>query len=244
MQYALVNNLKIEPAKGLKGTCLLCNKEVIAKCGIIIIHHWAHKNLKQCDNWWETETEWHREWKNKFPQEFREICFKDELTREIHRADIHNSKGITIEFQNSPMSTEELKSREVFYPKLLWVVNAKRFKIKFTHCIPDPENPLLNDFVFAGKCFFKKDEVAKKTGDEDRIYSLSNTELNNIEPSIKHWAFEWKNKHKIWLNSSVPTFLDLGHEYLYWLKERKQERCRFWYVEIIKRTNFISKYSV
>ncbi len=86
--------------------------------------------------------------------------------------------------------------------------------------------------------------MAKKTGDEDRIYSLSNTELNNIEPSIKHWAFEWKNKHKIWLNSSVPTFLDLGHEYLYWLKERKQERCRFWYVEIIKRTNFISKYSV
>ena len=245
MQYALVNNIKTEPSKGLKGICLGCGKTVLAKCGPLKIHHWAHTSIKDCDPWWEPETDWHREWKNKFPAEFREVCFTDHLRGEVHRADVHSNKGVTIEFQNSPISTEELKSREAFYSKLIWIVNAKKFDIQFTTNIPNPDDQILNDFVMEGSMhvgYFKKREIALKTGDEDRLFSFGCPEFNGLELSIKHRAFKWKNKHTVWLNTSAPTFMDLGDEFLYWLKERKQERARFWYVELVSKARFISKY--
>ena len=50
MQYALVNNIKTLPAKGLTGTCLGCTKEVIAKCTKLVkffkTSHQAGKKLK------------------------------------------------------------------------------------------------------------------------------------------------------------------------------------------------------
>lgn len=246
MQYALVNDEKTEPLKGLRGTCLGCGQTVIAKCGEIKIHHWAHMSIKDCDPWWEPETVWHREWKNKFPVEFREVCFKDGKTKEVHRADIYTSGGVTLEFQNSPISSEELKSREAFYPKLIWIVNAIKFNIAFTTNIPNPNHPILNDFVMEGFqhiCYFKKLEIAVKTGDEDRLYSFGCPELAGLELSLIHRAFEWKNKHKVWLNTNTPTFLDLGDEFLYWLKERQQERSRLWYIEVVSKAKFISKYA-
>lgn len=243
MQYALVNNLRTEPIKGLKGTCISCGKDVLSKCGKIKMHHWAHKALKDCDSWWEPETEWHREWKNKFPEEFREIPFFDEKNNEYHRADIHTPKGITIEFQNSPISTEELQSRERFYTKLVWVVNAAKFRLQFTRNIPHPNNPLLAHYDFDGLCYFKKAEIAKGTFDEDRVFSLSTPELKGVELSHIHRAFEWKNKHEGWLNTTAPTFLDLGDEFLYWLREREQDRCRFWYIQVVSKQYFTRKYS-
>ena len=72
MKFALSNDERIEASKGAKGVCPSCGSELIAKCGEIVIHHWAHK--KKCDDyWWENETQWHRNWKNKFPDEWQEI---------------------------------------------------------------------------------------------------------------------------------------------------------------------------
>jgi competence protein CoiA len=247
MQYAVVNEIKTEPLKGLKGICIGCGKQVLAKCGQVKIHHWAHTSIKDCDTWSEPETEWHREWKNRFPAEFREVCFTDKRTGEIHRADVHTNKGVTLEFQNSPISLEELKSREEFYSNLIWIVNAKNFNIVFTGNIPNPDDRILKDFVMEGSlhvCYFKTKEIAAKTGDEDRLYSFGCPELKGLELSIKHCAFEWKNKHHGWLNTNMPTFLDLGDEFLYRLKERKQERSEFWYIEIVSKEKFISKFTV
>ncbi|WP_298953190.1 competence protein CoiA family protein [uncultured Nonlabens sp.] len=117
MKYSLVNNLKVEPFPGGKGICLCCRQPTVSKCGIKVIHHWAHKSLVHCDNWWENETEWHRKWKSHFPQECQEIVLFDSLTGEKHIADVKTKSGIVIEFQNSPMSHSELKSRESFYKK-------------------------------------------------------------------------------------------------------------------------------
>ena len=124
-------------------------------------------------------------------------------------------------------------------------MNAKKFNIHFTTNIPNPDDPILNDFVMEGWlhiCYFKKEEIAVKTGDEDRLYSFGCPELNGLTLSIKHRAFQWKNKHNVWLNTNMPTFLDRGDEFLYWLKERKQERTRFWYIELVSKAKFISKY--
>jgi len=246
MQYALVNNIKSEPVKGANGVCPGCRKEVIAKCGKIKIHHWAHKTLTDCDNWWEPETEWHREWKNKFPAEYREIPFFDEKNNEYHRADIHTPNGVTIEFQNSPISIEELQSRDAFYSKLIWVVNAAKFKkgFTFTRQIPWPDDPRLKDFEIAGLIYFKKEDILNsKEGDLLLVYGSNSPELKDVPLSEVHFAFEWKNPHKAWFNSSAPMFFDFGGAYLYRLKKREQIRDSFWYVKMLRKLDFITKYS-
>lgn len=82
MQYALVDGKRSQALKGMKGVCEHCKKDVIAKCGDIKLHHWAHQSTKDCDHWWEPETLWHREWKSLFAEEFREVLFVDKITGE------------------------------------------------------------------------------------------------------------------------------------------------------------------
>jgi competence CoiA-like predicted nuclease len=126
MRFALLNDKRIEATKGAKGLCPCCGSELVAKCGEIKVHHWSHK--KKCDDhWWENETEWHRNWKNKFPKEWQEIIQRDE-SGEKHIADVKTGSGWTIEFQHSPISKEERDSRDYFYNKLIWIVDGTRRK--------------------------------------------------------------------------------------------------------------------
>ena len=60
---------------------------MIAKCGKHRVWHWAHWKSKDCDPWWEPETEWHRSWKNQFPVEWQEIGHTAQ-SGERHRADV------------------------------------------------------------------------------------------------------------------------------------------------------------
>jgi len=126
MKFALFNNERIEAKKGAKGVCPSCDSELIAKCGEVYIHHWAHK--KKCDDhWWENETEWHRNWKNQFPEEWQEVIHRDK-SGEKHIADVKTSEGWAIEFQHSYLKPEERRSRDNFYNKLIWVVDGMRRK--------------------------------------------------------------------------------------------------------------------
>lgn len=131
MKYALVNNEKAEAKKGLKGICPICTSELTAKCGEYKVNHWAHKKSRNCDPWWEPETEWHRNWKNNYPFEWQEILFTDQSTNEKHIADVHTSHNLVIEFQHSSISTNEQKSRESFYKNMIWVVDGTRLKRDF-----------------------------------------------------------------------------------------------------------------
>jgi hypothetical protein len=124
MRFALLNDKRIEATKGAKGVCPCCGSELVAKCGEIKVHHWSHK--KKCDDhWWENETEWHRNWKDKFPKEWQEIIQKDE-SGEKHIADVKTSSGWVIEFQHSAIAREERDSRDYFYNKLIWIVDGTR----------------------------------------------------------------------------------------------------------------------
>jgi len=98
---------------------------MVARCGEVRVKHWAHKGQVRCDVWWESETEWHRKWKNEFPEEWQEIvCYAD--GGEKHIADVRTDQNWIIEFQHSHITTEERQSREDFYKKLIWVVNGNR----------------------------------------------------------------------------------------------------------------------
>jgi competence protein CoiA len=125
MKFALVDNTKAEPTKGTKGTCPNCGSELIAKCGNIKVHHWAHKGMRNCDPWWENETEWHRTWKNVFPLSWQEVIHTD-TTGERHIADVKTDEGWVLEFQHSPIRSEERQARNAFYKRIVWVVDGGR----------------------------------------------------------------------------------------------------------------------
>lgn len=235
MKYSLVNNKKVEAFKGGKGNCLLCGKETLAKCGTKIVHHWAHKSLKNCDPWWENETEWHREWKNHFPIEWQEIIHYDEKTGEKHIADVKTEKGLVIEFQNSPMSIEELNSREDFYKKMIWIVNGKSFKKNFhiLHKLPNPKAEFVKDIAFfdrkkdhKGKIFFRYSE--NKEG-SDMVLTHSVNEIENEINSnyIGHHIYDWVRPRTVWLNSSCRIFIDFQDENLWELQiyDKRELKC-------------------
>ena len=89
------------------------------------VNHWAHKGDRNCDPWWENETDWHRSWKDKFPTEWQEVVHFDE-SGEKHIADVKTESGCALEFQHSYLDPEERRSRNAFYSKLVWVVNGAR----------------------------------------------------------------------------------------------------------------------
>lgn len=121
MKFALVDGNKTEAIKGAKGICPICSSELMAKCGEVKVNHWAYKSVRNCDSWWEIETEWHRLWKNHFSNEWQETTLTDEQTGEKHIADGRTRHGLVIEFQHSHIDSQECTSREKFYKNIYWV---------------------------------------------------------------------------------------------------------------------------
>ena len=152
MQYALVEGRRSEARKGAGGTCPDCGAPMFAKCGTRVKHHWAHRSRRNCDPWWENETDWHREWKGHFPEECREVSHTAP-DGEIHRADIKTPTGIVIEVQHSTMTDDERESRSSFYENLLWILDGIPFKKSFhLGCmLPDPDSEGVEDIVW-GQC--------------------------------------------------------------------------------------------
>lgn len=131
MQYGYDDNKnRIRPSfSGQKAKCPLCNGTIIGKCGEIYARHWQHHSDRECDPWQEHETDWHRAWKAKFPDDWQEIVI--EKDGEKHIADVKTADGLVIEFQNSSISTTTIRIREDFYEDLIWVVNAQTFRSNF-----------------------------------------------------------------------------------------------------------------
>lgn len=157
MKYAIVNGQRQEAQPNLSGKCPACGHPMIAKCGEVKIWHWAHKGSRLCDPWWENETEWHRAWKGQFPVNWQEVVHKAK-NGEKHIADVKTDHGWVIEFQHSYIRPEERRSRDTFYPKLVWVVDGarrKRDRAQFLNVlkkgVPVGENSPFR-IVFSDKC--------------------------------------------------------------------------------------------
>ncbi|HEY1060090.1 MAG TPA: competence protein CoiA family protein [Daejeonella sp.] len=161
MKFAIVDSKKVEAFKGAKGFCQSCGAEMIAKCGDFKINHWAHKKIRQCDTWWETETEWHREWKGNFPIEWQEVIQFDSSTNEKHIADVRTDKGLVIEFQYSHINPVERRQRENFYKNMIWIVDGTRLQRDIPRFIKAQKDfvpidiPKIFGVEFADECFPK-----------------------------------------------------------------------------------------
>ncbi|MEQ8401340.1 MAG: competence protein CoiA family protein [Roseibium album] len=125
MRFAVRDNQRIEATPGARGRCPGCGAEVIAKCGSRKIWHWAHKAQRHCDHLWENETQWHRDWKNRFPSDWQEVAARDDQG-ELHIADVKTPKGLVVEFQHSYLKPEEARKRTQFYQPMFWVVDGTR----------------------------------------------------------------------------------------------------------------------
>ncbi len=210
----------------------MCGYRMIAKCGPRIIHHWAHYGRKQCDPWWENETEWHRTWKNYFPEECREISHIAD-NGEIHRADVKTPTGIVIEIQHSSMTDKERISREEFYQNMVWVVDGSVFKDNFDiyHMLPDPDSEIAEDIVWSeakrhmngsnNGIFFRlseakkdKPDVKKEELDWGWIHSLQDIK-DEVEASYSGYhQYDWIRPRKTWLDSKSPVYIDFGEDLL------------------------------
>lgn len=160
MKYAIVNGEQQEAQTGVVGTCPGCSSPLVAKCGNIKIHHWAHKGKLDCDPWLENETEWHREWKKHFPVPWQEVIHRAE-SGEFHRADVKTDKSWVLEFQYSAIESAERASRNAFYEKLVWIVNGLRRKkdpVQFFGSLKVVKT--LEDSVFRRACDVNSDKSA------------------------------------------------------------------------------------
>jgi competence protein CoiA len=178
MKFALVDGVKSEALKGFKGFCQGCGSELIAKCGVHKINHWAHKNNRICDSWWEPETEWHRSWKNNFPVEWQEFIQIDNQTKEKHIADVRTEYGLVIEFQHSYITQQERNLREKFYKNMVWVVDGTRLKRDYPRFLKE----------------WKSDGISN-------VYKTDKSGIFKV--SFPEFCFP-----EAWLKSSVPVIFD------------------------------------
>lgn len=119
MQWANRDNLRVEATPSARATCPACGTPVLAKCGEIVMWHWAHE-VAECDPWYEPESQWHRDWKSLFPQEWQEVVIGP------HRADV-KTPLLVVEFQASNISSEDIREREEFYRNMVWVLRGEDF---------------------------------------------------------------------------------------------------------------------
>lgn len=241
MQLALVNNDRVEASPGTRGLCPICGSEMIAKCGPRILHHWAHYRPRNCDPWWENETPWHRDWKNLFPVECREVSHIAH-DGEIHRADIKTPTGIVVEIQHSSMTDAERTSREKFYQNLVWVVDGSGFHENFGiyHKLPTPNSEIAKDLIWD-----KREHSSKRRNyppfkdDANRGYFFRLSEAQKENPTITkaevrsgwvhsireiqdqvdqsyegHHQYDWVRPRKTWLDAQCPVYIDFGEECL------------------------------
>jgi competence protein CoiA len=125
MRFALQNSLRIEASPYQKGQCPACFVDVLAKCGTKRIWHWAHKAKAKCDHWWENETDWHRNWKERFPNDWQEAVVRG-TNGELHFADVRTPGGLVVEFQHSTLCEQEQEEREEFYGQMVWVLDGSQ----------------------------------------------------------------------------------------------------------------------
>ncbi len=122
MQYAITRaRERVAPAPGLEGFCPICEERLIPRCGEIVVWHWAHEKSTDCDPWWEPETEWHRSWKGFASTDRVEVAMGE------HRADIVSHDGRVIELQHSSIDPEQIRSREAFYKRMVWLIDGQPF---------------------------------------------------------------------------------------------------------------------
>lgn len=200
MLYADVNGSRVEATPQSTGKCPLCGDSVFSKCGSIKVWHWAHQREKSCDDWYEPETEWHKRWKMVFGKENCEVILESNGVK--HIADVLTQNKVIIELQSSPISTDTVRERELFYGEnMMWIINGAPFKDNFSF-----QEVLL---PFGQRWYWRNDVEKTEFGFVDK----STGELKI--PPEKVFTYSWRWPHKSWSKTMRKIFIDFGDENLF-----------------------------
>ncbi|WPZ00076.1 competence protein CoiA [Christiangramia sp. OXR-203] len=254
MKYALVNGIRKEASPKTEGLCPCCKSEVRSYCGPEKVNHWKHKALQDCDNWYERETEWHREWKNNFDSEYQEIVKLDPENGEKHIADIYlDYKDLVIEIQHSPIKINEIESRENFYKKMIWIIDLIPYQ-KNIKLFSDIKSNFGEEVEYAWAK--REDAKYRKLKKEGRLKEAEEVRKDNsgwkyidyfekkyfpYTAKNDYYLMVWKYQHKRWDEAKTPIFFDMGGDSIYYLIESFKIGNGF----IIKRfdkTDFLDHY--
>ena len=253
MKFALVDSVRRQPSPGLRGICAYCEQPATARCGAKRIWHWAHLPNSNCDPWWENETQWHRQWKNFFPDRNQEIVHFDSVSGEKHIADVKCDTGLLIELQNSRFDERELLSRECFYEDMIWIVNGDKFKKHFSvlNPLPDPTSKFARDLVFLPQhkhangfaLYWRLSENPEhRPGSRDlvRIHSTHEIDERILSEYIGHHLFDWKHARSAWFKARKRVYFDFGDEnhLLYFHVYQSYGDTPLWCIQ------FVSKWSI
>lgn len=252
MLYSIVGDTRKAPFPRGRGLCPYCGGQTIAKCGRKITWHWSHLPNPTCDPWWENETEWHRQWKAVFPKSWQEIIHTDELTGEKHIADIKTPTGLVLEFQNSPMSFEEMRLREGFYNNLIWIINGQKFSKNFhiLAAMPNPVDEWVDDFVFVPlrhdyynsserlACWRKSDNPDHEPGQLVLAYNNQDIYEKVSKSYIGHHMFHWVKPRINWYEAKKTVLFDFGDTKLWKLQTFGSQTILV--VQAIDKSSFIS----
>ena len=214
MKFAFINGKRTEATKGGKGICRSCGSELVAKCGEVKVNHWAHKGRRNCDPWWENESEWHRSWKGQFPNDWQEIIHHDD-NGEKHVADVKTQNGYVLEFQHSYLNPEERRSRNAFYRPLVWIVNGTRRKtdkLQFQKVLEESSTvlrePLIKRVRFPDEC-----RLLKEWHDGDALVFFDFQETKEPKQSMLWFLFPMIETNEAYISLfSRQKFIELHNE--------------------------------
>ena len=237
MRYALVNNQRVLANKEAENAiCECCKMPVKPFCGKINIEHFRHLQKNDCDSWYEPISEWHLNWQNMFPENFREIVILK--NGKAHRADILNSKGTVIELQKSFISPEEIKQRESFYEKMVWIFSGIEFRKNFNVCFKWTTDIKTSD---------KRVKAYNWSYPKKHIYTCQKPVFIDFGTDYLYWINFLSNKKPEFRSSYRTTS---GDEY-YDVDEGDYKEIYetvtsyYWYpVKLISKSSFMAHYSV
>jgi len=184
MRYAVDH---VEPTQGARSTCPSCGAPVIAKCGRVMVWHWAHEANSDCDPWSEPTTEWHLAWQRRVPVECREVVIGP------HRADIVlplEDGRMVVEIQHSGISIEEIREREEFYGRMIWIFDA-------------------TEATKAGRLTIRKPWM-----ESTHMFLDAKSGEHSGEQSAGPYIWEWRRGRSSLRHCKRPVLLDTGDKLL------------------------------
>lgn len=129
-----------------------------------------------------------------------------------HRADVLTPKGV-IEFQKSSISTKEIREREQFYGRMVWVIDAVDFNLEKSTCLHwkklKAAHPVLRDVSLF-------DSLLEAANERAKFRRANYGAIDQAWEAEPHYRWLWPRKS--WLAAQKTLFLDRGFDYLLQVK--------------------------
>lgn len=221
MEWASVEGRRQLATPGAVGVCPSCGAKLIAKCGKVYAWHWAHEAC-DCDQWSEPEGPWHRGWKQLFPEAWREVVIGP------HRADLRVPGGV-IELQQSHIGADEIEERERFYGRMVWVVNAEKWKLEPHH------DWRLREF----HKYHPQPQLLDYMEPKWAEYRRKRDEIIASHDTVPDPHFRWLWPRKSWLAAKRKVYMDCGDDDLFLIK-RAYADGRYLTTQRISKQSFVA----